>query len=251
MSVLRNLESKIAGLVEGTFGRVFKSEVRPVELARKLSREMDEHKTVSLKRTYVPNEYVIWLSPEDRSRYAGMEESVADELAGHLLEHARRERYALAARPKIAWNTDDRLGLGEFGIQARLVRPGADEGEVEQAAHGRTMVHSSAERIQEPLGQERRARRGRAFVHAEGKRLPVGSAGAVLGRSRDCDIVLEDTNVSRRHAEIRPAATGWTVADLGSTNGVRVNGRPASGVVALSAGDRLELGTAPMTFEVE
>lgn len=251
MSVLRNLESKIAGLVEGTFGRVFKSEVRPVELARKLAREMDEHKTVSLQRTYVPNEYVIWLSTEDRARYDGMEESVADELAAHLLEHARRERYALVARPAIAWNTDERLRLGEFGIQARLVRPASEADVVEQAGHGRTMVHSSAERVQEPLARERRERRGRAFLHAEGKRLPVPAAGAVLGRSRECDIVLEDSNVSRRHAEIRPASAGWTVADLGSTNGVRVNGRPAAGAVPVAAGDRLELGTVPMTFEVE
>jgi len=251
MSVLRNLESKIAGLVEGTFGRVFKSEVRPVELARKLAREMDEHKTVSLKRTYVPNEYVIWLSPEDRARYEGLEESVADDLAAHLLEHARGERYALVSRPAISWDTDERLGLGEFGIQARLVRPAADPSGVEQADHGRTMVHSSAERVQEPLAQERRARRGRAFVQAEGKRLPVPTTGAVLGRSRECDVVLEDSNVSRRHAEIRPATAGWTVADLGSTNGVRVNGRPAAGAVPLAHGDRLELGTVPMSFEVE
>ncbi len=251
MSVLRNLESKIAGLVEGTFGRVFKTEVKPVELARKLSREMDEHKTVSLKRTYVPNEYVIWLSPEDRERYEGMEDSVGDELSAELLEHARREKYSLVERPSIGWKTDERLGLGEFGIQARLVRPAADPPVVEQAQHGRTMVHSAAERIQQPGAEVGRARRGRAFVHAEGKRLPVPAAGAVLGRSRDCDVVLGDTNVSRRHAEIRPAGTGWTVADLGSTNGIRVNGRPASGAVALAPGDRLELGTVPMTFEVE
>ncbi len=249
MSVLRNLESKIAGLVEGTFGRVFKSEVRPVELARKLAREMDEHKTVSLKRTYVPNEYVIWLSPEDRARYAGMEDEVAGELSAHLLEHARSEKYALASRPQIGWDVDERLGLGEFGIQAKLVRATSDG--VEQGDHGRTMVHSSAERVQEPLKEEARVRRGRAFVHAEGKRLPVPSAGAVIGRSRECDIVLGDSNVSRRHAEIRPAGQGWTVADLGSTNGVRVNGRPASGAVPIAPGDQLDLGTVEITFEVD
>lgn len=251
MSVLRNLESKIAGLVEGTFGRVFKSEVRPVELARKLAREMDEHKTISLKRTYVPNEYVIWLSPEDRARYEGMEDEVGDELSAHLLEHARREKYALVARPKIGWDVDERLGLGEFGIQARLVREAPGAGEIEQADHGRTMVHSSAERVQEPLREDSRVRRGRAFVHAEGKRMPVPATGAVIGRSRECDIVLGDSNVSRRHAEIRPAAAGWTIADLGSTNGVRVNGRPASGAVAVTGGDKLDLGTVQMTFEVD
>ena len=76
MSVLKTLESKIAGLVEGTFGRVFRSEVRPVELARKLAREMDEHQTVTLSRVYVPNEYYVWLSPPDRERYSGIEHEV-------------------------------------------------------------------------------------------------------------------------------------------------------------------------------
>src|ERR1051325_11463754 len=116
MSVLRNLETKLADLVEGTFGRVFRSEVRPVELARKLAREMDEHKTVSVSRTYVPNEYVVWLSPEDR----------------------------------------ERLALGEFGIQTRVVRP-ADEEIAEagapavQADHGNTMIYSTAGRIRGPV----------------------------------------------------------------------------------------------------
>ena len=110
MSVLRNLETKLADLVEGTFGRVFRSEVRPVELARKLAREMDEHKTVSVSRTYVPNEYVVWLSPEDRERFEGVEDSLIDELSAYLLEHARRERLALLSRPQIEFRTDDAPG---------------------------------------------------------------------------------------------------------------------------------------------
>src|SRR4029450_1559980 len=101
MSVLRNLESRIADLVEGTFGRVFRTQVRPVEIARKLAREMDEHKTVSVSRTYVPNEYAVWLSPEGRTRLGGVEHELLDELAAYLLEHARRERLALVSRPKI------------------------------------------------------------------------------------------------------------------------------------------------------
>src|SRR6202022_612047 len=123
MSVLRSLESKIAGLVEGTFGRVFRSEVRPVEIARKLAREMDENRTVSVSRIYAPNEYIVWLSPEDRARYEGVEHEVIDELIAYVLEHARRERLALASRPLIEFRTDERLSLGEFGIQTRLVRP--------------------------------------------------------------------------------------------------------------------------------
>jgi hypothetical protein len=262
MSVLRNLESKIAGLVEGTFGRVFRTEVRPVELARKLAKEMDEHRTVSVSRTYVPNEYVVWLSPEDRARYDGVEREVADELAAYLLEHARRERLALVSRPAISFETDQRLSLGEFGIQARLVRPAdaglgaaVPAGGVEQGDHGHTMVYSSAARVQEELRTERASREAaapaRAFVVAEGKRMTVPAAGAVIGRSRDCEVVLSDSNVSRRHAELRPSGAGWTIADLGSTNGVRVNGRPVTGATPIQGGDRVELGTVPVRFEVD
>src|ERR1700710_1145555 len=116
MSVLRSLEEKIAGLVEGTFGRVFRSEVRPVELARKLAKEMDEHRTVSVSRTYVPNEYVVWLSPQDRERYEGVEQSVIDELGAYLLEHARRERLALVSRPPVAFRAEDPRALGGVGL---------------------------------------------------------------------------------------------------------------------------------------
>lgn len=263
MSVLRNLESRIAGLVEGTFGRVFRSPVRPVEIARRLVKEMDEHRTVSVSRTYVPNEYVVWLSPEDREGFAPIESEVADELAVRVLEHARGEKLALVSRPVITFETDERLHLGEFGIQARLVRPAeaaapgmapASEAHVPpvvQAEHSQTMVFSTSDRVQAPLEAQRVERRGRALVVAEGRRMVVPAGGAVLGRSRECDIVLADSNVSRRHAEIRPRGAGWVVEDLGSTNGVRVNGSPAQGPTEIKGGDRVELGTVPVTFEVE
>src|SRR5512132_2037093 len=255
MSVLRNLEDKIAGLVEGTFGRVFRTQVRPVEIARRLAREMDEHKTVSVSRTYVPNEYVVWLGSEDRERFEGVEHEVADELAAYLLEHARRERLALVSRPRIAFRTDERLGLGEFGIQARLVRPApaaAGDADVEQAAHGHTMVYSTAGRVQEELHEGRVARHGRPMLLAEGKRFAIAAGGAVIGRSRECDIVLGDANVSRRHAEIRPAGDGWTITDLGSTNGIRVDGRAvgAGRPEPLAPGARVDVGTVDATFEV-
>jgi hypothetical protein len=251
MSVLRNLESKIAGLVEGTFGRVFRSEVRPVELARKLAREMDEHRTYSVSRVYVPNEYLVYLSPDDRVRYEGVEHEVIDELSAYLLEHSRRERYAMVSRPVIEFRTDERLELGEFGIQARLVRQGADE-EVQQADHGHTMVYSTSDRLAGELAEARANQAGRAVVVAGGKRYVVPSTGAVVGRSRDADVVVDDANVSRHHAEIRPGAQGWTVADLGSTNGTRVNGQPVSrSAHPLQSGDRVEFGTATTTFELE
>jgi len=258
MTVLRSLESKIAGLVEGTFSRAFRSEVRPVEIARKLAREMEEHQTHSVSRVYVPNEYAVYLSPDDHERFAGFERELRDELAGYLLEHARRERFALMSKPSIEFRTDDRLRLGEFGIQARLVEPGeeasggaAGRAEAIQGDVGHTMIYSAAERLQEPLEQRARARNARALLVTDGRRLVVGAAGATIGRSRSCDIVLEDANVSRTHAEIRPRGGAWIVADLGSTNGVAVNGARIEQAHALKAGDRIELGTTVMTFEVE
>jgi hypothetical protein len=252
MSVLRNLESKLAGLVEGTFSRAFKSEVRPVEIARKLTREMEEHKVQSLSRTYAPNEYTVWLSPDDRAQFEGYESDLASELSGYLLEHARREKIALVTAPAISFRTDDRLRLGEFGIQARLVRPAEDSGEhaPSQGDEGHTMVYTASERLAEPL-REPDPRRGSARLRYEGKTTLLGRDGGVIGRSRDCEIVLADQNVSRHHAEVRPSGGSWIVKDLGSTNGVKVNGRKIQGPQSLKRGDAIELGTSHIVFELE
>jgi pSer/pThr/pTyr-binding forkhead associated (FHA) protein len=252
MSVLRNLESKIAGLVEGTFSRAFRSEVRPVEIARKLAREMEEHKSLSVSRTYVPNEYRVFLSPRDRERFADYEGALADELAGYLLEHARRERLALLSRPVVEFETDERLGLGEFGIQTRVTEPQEEEARPQAPAeHGRTMVYSAAGRVAAPLEERARARAETALLLLDGRRMVIGAAGVTLGRSRQCDIVIDDANVSREHAEIRPRGGSWVLTDLGSTNGSSLNGRRVSGPEVIRPGDEIELGTVAVTFELE
>src|SRR4051794_9513398 len=253
MSVLRNLESKLAGLVEGTFSRAFKSEVRPVEIARKLARELDEHRVTSLSRTYAPNEYVVWLSPDDRKQFEGYESDLRSELSGYLLEHARRERVSLATRPTIEFRTDERLRLGEFGIQARLVHaePDADEAP-SQGDHGHTMVYSTSERLAEPL-RAPDPKRGSAVLRIDGRAEVLKSEGAVLGRSRDCDITLDDANVSPPHAGVRRSGGWWVVRALGSTNGVKVNGRRIDGPPpqSLKPGDVVELGTSRLTFDLK
>ena len=240
MSVLKSLESKIAGLVEGTFSRAFRSEVRPVEIARKLAREMEEHKTFSLSRTYVPNEYRVYLSPGDRERFAEYEDALVCELTGYLLEHARRERLVMMSRPVVEFETDDRLGLGEFGIQTRVVHPD-DEDRAHPAeepvaagwrgseSSGRTMIYSTAGRVAEPLEERARSRQQTALLLMGGKRLVVGPAGVTMGRSRQSDVMVDDPNVSRSHAEIRPRGGSWVLTDLNSTNGTRLNGRQAPG----------------------
>ncbi len=252
MTVLRSLESKIAGLVEGTFSRAFRSEVRPVEIARKLAREMEEHKASSVSRTYVPNEYRVFLSRRDRQRFADYEDALADELSGYLLEHARRERLALLSRPVITFETDNRLGLGEFGIQTRVVRPPQHPEDAPGAEEsGRTMIYSAAGRVVEPLEERARAHNQSALLMLDGKHLVVGPTGVTLGRSRQCDVVLADPNVSRQHAEIRPRGGGWMLNDLGSTNGSTLNGRRIDGPEMLKPGDEIEVGTSVMRFELE
>jgi hypothetical protein len=254
MSVLRSIESKIAGLVEGTFSRAFRSEVRPVEIARKLAREMEEHRTLSLSRTYVPNEYRVFLSPRDRERFADYEDALVSELTGYLLEHARRERLVLMSRPVVEFETDERLGLGEFGIQTRVVNPEPEaDGEVDPAeeASGRTMVYSTAGRVAEPLEERARSRQQTALLLMGGKRLVVGPQGATMGRSRQCDVTVDDPNVSRNHAEVRPRGGSWVLSDLGSTNGSRLNGRRVEGSEVLKPGDEIEVGTTVLRFELE
>jgi Protein of unknown function (DUF3662)/FHA domain len=256
MSVLKSLENKIAGAVEGTFSRVFRSEVRPVEIARKLAREMEEHQSGSLSRVYVPNEYRVFLSPRDRERFIAYEDALAGELGAYLLEHARRERFALLSAPVIQFETDRRLGLGQFGIATRVVdaddlpaAPAREEAAREQ--FGQTMVFSSAEPAQVPQRPQEPPRSRRALLLYNGARLVVGSAGATIGRSRECEVVVDDANVSRRHAELRPRGGAWVLTDLGSTNGTRLDGRRIERPEPLEPGDRIEVGASVITFDLD
>jgi hypothetical protein len=255
MSMLRNLEAKLGGLVEGAFGRAFKTSVQPVELAHKLAKEMEDNQMVSVSRVYVPNHYRVFLSPPDREQFASYEPALRKELSDYLLEHARQESFALTSRPQIEFHTDERLELGEFGIQAQLLAPPEEEAEeqVPVAAapsagdFGHTMVYSpdrEVRRLEEPVS------RRQALLVTEGRRHVLSGDRAVIGRSRDCDVVVSDANVSRRHAELRRDENAWHVIDLGSTNGVKVNGRRVD-QVALRDGDRITIGVTDLTFELE
>src|SRR6266567_4651749 len=121
--LLRALEQKIEALFEGVFGRAFRANVQPVELARKLSKEMDDHKSVSVSRVYVPNEYMIYLSSADRGQFEGYENALLGELEEYLTEHAKRESYAMLTPPRVQLETDEDLTVGEFGIATRMVQP--------------------------------------------------------------------------------------------------------------------------------
>jgi hypothetical protein len=123
MSALRNVEDTIGGFVERTFGRLFRGHVQPVELARKLAREMEDHKTVSVSRVYVPNEYVVYLSPGDSDRFSSFAGALTTELGVYLTERARHEGFTLLSPPKIKLEVDTDLRLGEYGIACRVVDP--------------------------------------------------------------------------------------------------------------------------------
>jgi hypothetical protein len=256
MSVLRSIESKLESLFEGVFGRAFRTNVQPVELARKLVKEMDDHRNVSVSRVYVPNEYTVYLSPADREQFESYEENLRGELQEYLGEHARRESYALLSSPRVLLETDADLDIGEFGIATRMVQPdrrrGADEplGDVEPGA---TMIYK-AKAEQPPtqavtpadLGMEQEL----VELTVDGTRHEVKQRRVVLGRSKDCDIQLSDTNVSRRHAELRQEGASYWMVDLGSTNGMEVNGKRVKRA-KLRDGDTVTLGSTDVVFSQE
>jgi hypothetical protein len=229
--------------------------VQPVELARKLAKEMDAHKTAGVARVYVPNEYTVHLSSRDRARLEGYERSLEQELSGYLLEHARRRSYDLLTRPTVAFKTDERLRLGEFGIQTRLVKPPAHEGESPiQGEEGHTMVYSPVRdegAAKAPAPPASASVATRAIVSLDDRRYVLDGPRATIGRSKDADCVLRDPNVSRHHAELRRGTTGdWTIVDLGSTNGVKVNDRRVPST-RLSPGDRVTIGKTTFVFDIE
>jgi len=252
--VLRSLEQKIEALFEGVFGRAFRTNVQPVELARKLAKEMDDHRVVSVSRIYVPNEYTVYLSPADREQFEGYENSLLSELEEYLGEHARRESYALLTPPRVQLETDADLALGEFGIATRMVQPkhghGADEPE-EQPESGATMVykHPAPETVDQ-APQDLLLQREAAVLSWDGRRLRVDKRRVLVGRSRECDIQIEDPNVSRRHAELRQEGTSYWIVDLDSTNGLEVNGRRVKRA-KLDPGDRFTIGSTDVTFSTE
>jgi hypothetical protein len=218
---------------------------------------MDDHRTVSVSRVYVPNEYTIYLSPHDRTQFQAYEDSLKLELQEYLAEHARREGYVMLSPPSVLFNTDADLGLGVFGIATRMVQRGRKppaDAPAPQAPVAATMVYrpktdaaaaaAVAEQAEAPVERES------VWLTVGGKRHPVDKRVLVLGRAQDCDVRLADPNVSRRHAELRQEETSYWIVDLGSTNGMEVNGRSLR-QAKLEAGDRITLGSTDVVFERE
>ena len=266
MSVLRSIEGKLESLFEGVFGRAFRTSVQPVELARKLVKEMDEHRTVSVSRVYVPNEYTIYLSPKDREQFENYEGDLLDELADYLTEHARREKYALMTAPVVKLETDDDLGLGVFGIATRMVQTARPASRAAAPAVDAPPLTDlplldpplldptpSATMIYRPEPVEPRPDvepAAPAFLSWEGQTKELDKPRTVIGRSRECDIQVTDTNVSRQHAELLHEGDRYWLVDLGSTNGIEADGKRVQRL-ELEDGTRFTVGSTELIFSRE
>jgi len=253
MTVFRSIEGRIEALFEGVFSRAFRAHVQPVELARKLAKEMDDHRTVSVSRVYVPNEYSVYLSPGDRAQFENYEQSLVEELQTYLGEHARRENYALLTAPRVLVENDGDLQVGEFGIATRMVQPErrAAPPDEPRSEPGHTMIYRSGQRATEAVSPEELGMESdRAALSWDEERRAVDKQRLLIGRSRDCDVQLNDANVSRRHAEVRQEGTSYWIVDLDSTNGIEINGRRLKRA-KLEHGDRVIIGSTEVVFHRE
>ena len=249
MSVLRAIESKLESLFEGVFGRAFRTNVQPVELARKLVKEMDDHRNVSVSRVYVPNEYTVFLSPGDREQFSSYERQLCGELADYLVEHARRENYVLLTPPQVHLDTDDDLDVGVFGIATRLVQTAGGEA-VGAPETGHTMIYKPSGPLPQPTEAAAPVVREIAVLRWDGQRHEIDRGRVVLGRSKDADLQVVDPNVSRRHAELRQEGATYWLVDLDSTNGIEVGGKRVKRL-KLEDGTRFTLGSTEIAFSQE
>ncbi|MGF1645664.1 MAG: FhaA domain-containing protein [Kineosporiaceae bacterium] len=205
MGIFDRFEKGVERAVRAPFTKAFRSEVQPVEIAAALRRELDENVAVLARgRTIVPNHFTVVLSPDDYDRFAEWAQTLADELAEAVLVHAERQRYEFVGPVQVTLLAEDRIEAGDIEVESQTVR-----GALTPAA--------------DPGGEP-----GRPVVEVEGHQYVLAHPVTVLGRDETCDIVLPDSGVSRRHAELVVDSAGdqnrLAVRDLGSTNGTFVDG---------------------------
>lgn len=253
MGVARSIEDRLEGLVEGFFTKVFRSGLQPVEVGRRILREMAEQKTVSVNRVYVPNEFKVLIGPADHPRFSQMEPGLAREFTELVIDAAKQNRWNLMGLPRITFVEVEKLGKGEFKVEASLAADPDRAAEVsthepDEAAPSDTRAISSDTAAR--LGIVGSA--SLVVVDDEGaarEKISLTRSPVVIGRMSTCDVVLSDPNVSRRHAELRREGDTWVLEDLGSTNGTLVDGKLAK-KHALSGGETLAFGTSALRFEL-
>jgi len=259
VGVLQRFERRLEGLVSHAFTRVFKGQVEPVEVAAQLQRETDDRKAVVGEgRILVPNEFVVELGRTDFARLSPYAQPLGAELAEMVSEHAAEQGYSFVGPVRVTLERVEDLDTGRFLIRSgvaagdgpagatplRPAAPSVAPAAVRQAANWTRAVEAQAQGGS-PVG----AGLSLDINSPAGERRSVALTRPVttIGRGADCELRLDDTGVSRRHAEIRVGPDGVTVNDLGSTNGTSVNGK-AIGSSELADGDRLALGTTTLVF---
>lgn len=206
-------------MVEGVFSRRTRGSIRPIELGRRLVRDMDDNRSVDVKgRRIVPNDFSVLLSAADHTGFSDIEDALVTELSEAAREYAREEGYHFMGPVTVSLVVDNDLKPGRFGILSQL----------KQAPSG--------------VGAG-------SLVLPSGARIQLGAAPTTIGRLPDCTITIEDTNVSRNHAEVRAGRGAYLVVDLGSTNGTMLNGVKIPGEQRLSDGDIISFGSTHVRFE--
>jgi hypothetical protein len=214
---LQQFEQRLEQLVEGVFGRVSRGGLQPVELGRRLTREMDLERTVGMRGLIAPNHFTIRLAPRDRERFEPFEEGLVRELAEGAREHARSEQYHFLGGVEVVMETDPALAPGTFRVVAQTL---ADAGGVTPT-----------------------------LVLPDGRRVTIDREPFLIGRLPECAVALQDPNVSRRHAEIRRRRDAVVLVDLDSTNGTLVNGSPIQ-ESPLVDGDEVTIGETALRYEL-
>jgi sulfur carrier protein ThiS len=232
MGVLRNFESRLERGIEGFFTKAFRSGLQPIELAKRILREMDAHKTVSVREVWVPNRYVLRISEDDRARFENMEGALARELETVVTEGARERGWGLVARPEVVFETVDRMKRGDLKVVAELTEEtGPAPAEAPRPAPA-----------PEPTGPG-----GPARLVLNGREVELDRERMVIGRLHGSEVEIDDPGASRRHAEIRKEGDRFVLVDLGSTNGTLVNDSPVA-EHALEDGDRITIGRTILEF---
>jgi hypothetical protein len=229
MGIFARFEKKVEGAVSGVFARAFKGDVQPVEIAARLQRELDaEAKLMSRDKRLVPNEFTVHLSQHDHDKLAPYANTLTAELAAELRNYAREMGYVFNGPIKIGFELDSRLPTGRFTVSSQAVAGITQRG-------GRPSETSIS--------------RAPLVLEVNGTRHPLQPPGLVIGRGSEADLRINDPGISRRHAQIRvnPAGQGLQIdiVDLGSTNGIMVNGHKVQ-QAALREGARIEIGSTRM-----
>jgi hypothetical protein len=260
LGFLKHIEKRMESLVEGVFGRAFRRQIHPVEIAKALTKQMDEGRMVSISRTYAPNDFTVHLSREDTESIRAYQASLNDELIQYASTHAENKNYHLMTPPKIRFETEDTLRFGEFGVTAKLTGgDGPREKGAPQDTSGQTRIfrteESSGGEIEQgtaTISADEARRHGLAreiveVVLGDEKHQLEGRGPWSVGRSQENDIVINDPNVSRRHARISRTDNGFVVEDLGSTNGTLLDGAPIDRE-RIEGGDELTFGQSTARF---